>query len=107
VIFKLAGDINCFSSFKVLDALNISVSETLLEKHLGMSFVHPMKVIVSDKQKLSIAEKQMVEKALAIMEDHGTDTIYSLYLLPENECSPKDYKTIVNLIQKGVFQPSQ
>ena len=78
--------------------------DRLIEKHLGVSFIQPLKVIVSD-QKLTIAEKQMVDKALALMEDHSMDSIYSLYLLPENECSPKDYKTIVSLIQKGVFKP--
>ena len=47
----------------------------------------------------------MVDKALNLMKDNDMDTIYSLYLLPENECSPKDYRTIKNLIEKGVFKP--
>jgi len=47
----------------------------------------------------------MVDKALNLMKDRNTDTIYSLYLLPENEYSPKDYRTIKNLIKKGVFKP--
>ncbi|MHA1982403.1 MAG: hypothetical protein ACTSXN_15090 [Promethearchaeota archaeon] len=81
--------------------------DQLIEKHLGVSFILPMKVMVTDDQKLTFAEKQMVDKALTLMEDHDMDTIYSLYLLPENECSPKDYKTILNLIQKGVFKPIQ
>ena len=79
--------------------------DQLIEKHLGVSFILPLKVIISDDQKLTIAEKNMVEKALTLMEDHNMDTLYSLYLLPENECSPKDYRTIRNLIEKGVFKP--
>lgn len=81
--------------------------DQLIEKHLGTSFILPMTVKVSNDQKLTLAEKNMVEKALTLMEDHNMDTIYSQYLLPENECSPKDYRTIKNLIEKGVFKPSQ
>ncbi|MCJ7649729.1 MAG: hypothetical protein MUP85_14025, partial [Candidatus Lokiarchaeota archaeon] len=81
--------------------------DQLFEKHLGVSFILPMKVMISDDQKLTLAEKHMVEKALTMMKDHNMDTLYSLYLLPENECSPKDYRTIMNLIQKGVFKPIQ
>jgi len=79
--------------------------DQLIEQHLGVSFILPMKVIVSDDQKLTLAEKNMVDKALNLMKDNDMDTIYSLYLLPENECSPKDYRTIKNLIEKGVFKP--
>ncbi len=79
--------------------------DQLIEKHLGVSFILPLKVMISDDQKLTIAEKNMVEKALTLMEDHNMDTLYSLYLLPENECSPKDYRTIRSLIEKGVFKP--
>ena len=41
------------------------------------------------------------------MKEHHFDFIYSLYLLPENECSPKDAQTILNLISKGVFKPEK
>ncbi|MHA1671965.1 MAG: hypothetical protein ACTSV5_15550 [Promethearchaeota archaeon] len=81
--------------------------DQLIEKHLGVSFILPLKVIISDDQKLSLAEKQMVDKALAMMEDQRMDTIYSLYLLPKNASSPKDYEIIANLIKKGVFKPIQ
>ncbi len=81
--------------------------DQLIEKHLGVSFILPLKVIVSDDQKLTLAEKQMVEKALTMMDNLKMDFIYSLNLLPENECTPKDYRTIMNLIQKGVFKPIQ
>ena len=79
--------------------------DRLVEKHLGVSFILPLKVVLPKDQKLSLSERQMVEKASDLLKSLNTKTFYSLHLLPENECSPKDYKTIVNLIQKGVFQP--
>ena len=39
------------------------------------------------------------------MKENDFDYFYSLYLLPDNACSPKDYETILNLIEKGIFKP--
>ncbi|MEJ2296882.1 MAG: hypothetical protein P8Y23_19210, partial [Candidatus Lokiarchaeota archaeon] len=79
----------------------------LVEKNLNTSFVYPLKVIPSESIKLTQSEREMVNKALKFMKEHNFDFIYSLYLLPENECSPKDAQTILNLISKGVFKPEK
>ncbi|MFX1498438.1 MAG: hypothetical protein ACFFBH_13005 [Promethearchaeota archaeon] len=74
----------------------------LVEKHLNVSFIYPLK-IENAKVKLTSAEREMVEKAKKLMKDNNLDHFYTLYLLPANECSPKDAQTILNLIEKGVF----
>ena len=79
----------------------------LIEKHLNTSFLYRLSVKQNPKIKLSASEKEMVNKALAFMKENKFDHFYSLYLLPENACSPKDYKTIFNLIEKGIFQPKK
>ena len=79
----------------------------LVEQHLNVSFIYPLKVEVPDNVKLNSAEKEMVEKAIKFIEDYDFDHIYALYLLPENECSPKDAQTVLNLIKKGVFIPQK
>jgi hypothetical protein len=79
----------------------------LIEKHLNTSFLYQLNVKQNPKIKLSASEKEMVNKALAFMKKNKFDYFYSLYLMPENACSPKDYKTIFNLIEKGIFQPKK
>lgn len=79
--------------------------KSIVEKHLNVSFIYPLKVELSEDVKLNVSEREMVDKALNFMKKYKTDHFYSLYLLPENECSPKDAETVLNLIQKGVFKP--
>ena len=79
----------------------------LIEKHLNISFLYPLIVKQNPKINLSSSEKEMVKKALAFMKENKFDYFYSLYLIPENIYSPKDYQTIFNLIEKGIFQPQQ
>lgn len=78
----------------------------LVEKHLNVSFIYPLK-IENAKVKLTSAEREMVEKARKLMNDNNLDHFYTLYLLPANECSPKDAQTILSLIKKGVFVPQK
>ena len=77
----------------------------IIEKHLNVSFLYRLKIVENPKIKLSMSEKEMVAKARSFMKENNFDYFYSLYLLPENACTPKDYQTIFNLIEKGVFQP--
>jgi hypothetical protein len=78
---------------------------TLIEKHLNVSFLYPLTIEIKPKLKLNAAEKEMVNRAQAFMKDSNFDHFYSLYLMPENVCTPKDYDTIFTLIEKGVFKP--
>ncbi|TET05286.1 MAG: hypothetical protein E3J90_00290 [Promethearchaeota archaeon] len=77
----------------------------LIEKHLNVSFLYQLKIVENPKIKLSMSEKEMVGKARTFMKENNFNYFYSLYLIPENTSSPKDYQTIFNLIEKGIFQP--
>jgi hypothetical protein len=77
----------------------------LIEKHLNVSFLYQLKIVENPKIKLSTSEKEMVAKARTFMKENNFNYFYSLYLMPENTSSPKDYQTIFNLIEKGIFQP--
>jgi len=79
--------------------------KSLVEKHLNISLLYPLRVSMNEKVKLNQAEKEMINKALNFMKENNFDHFYSLYLLPANMCTPNDYKAILNLIQKGIFQP--
>jgi hypothetical protein len=79
--------------------------KNLIEKHLNVSFLLPFKVVENPNIRLSPSEKAMVNKAIEFVKDHKFDYFYSLYLLPANECTPKDAEIILNLIEKGIFKP--
>ena len=95
-IDKFAGILKPFKNMNVL-----------IEKHLNTSFLLPLIVKLNPKIKLSKSEKEMVIKASAFMKENKFDYFHSLYLMPENTSSPKDYQTIFNLIEKGIFQPKK
>ena len=79
----------------------------LIEKHLNVSFLYPLTIVDNPKIKLSAAEKEMVNKARIFMKESNFDHFYSLYLMPANTCTPKDYNTIFSLIDKGIFHPNK
>ncbi len=79
----------------------------LIEKHLNVSFLYQLKIVENPKIKLSASEKEMILKARTFMKENNFTYFYSLYLLPENTASPKDYQIIFNLIEKGIFQPTE
>ncbi|MHA1509348.1 MAG: hypothetical protein ACTSO6_11660, partial [Promethearchaeota archaeon] len=93
-IDKFAGILKPFQDMSVL-----------IEKHLKVSFLYQLKIVENPKIKLSTSEKEMVAKARTFMKESNFDYFYSLYLMPENTSSPKDYQIIFNLIDKGIFQP--
>ncbi|MFX1426096.1 MAG: hypothetical protein ACFFBE_06555 [Promethearchaeota archaeon] len=77
----------------------------LLEKHLNVSILYPLTINHSLKTKLTPEEKHLVQRALTFMQESDFNYFYVLYLLPDNVCTPKDYETILQLIQKGIFTP--
>jgi hypothetical protein len=77
----------------------------LLEKHLGISFLYPLTINFSLKMKLTQLEKDMVKKASNFMRDNHSNHFYSIYLLPDNVCTPKDFEAIKQLIKKRIFNP--
>ena len=95
-IDKFAGILKPFHNMKVL-----------IEKHLNISFLYPLKIVENPKIKLSASEKEMIAKARIFMKENNFNYFYSLYLIPENTSSPKDYQTIFSLIEKGIFKPTE
>ena len=95
-IDKFAGILKPFRNMK-----------DLIEKHLNVSFLYQLKIVGNPQIKLSMSEKEMVGKARTFMKENNFNYFYSLYLMPENIYSPKDYQTIFNLIEKGIFQPTE
>jgi hypothetical protein len=79
--------------------------DVLIDKHLKIKFLYPLTVVKKEGIKLSSDEEKIIEKAETIMKDNNMKYFYTLYLLPENACEPKEYSTILDLIEKGVFQP--
>ncbi|MFW9951806.1 MAG: hypothetical protein ACFFKA_16945 [Candidatus Thorarchaeota archaeon] len=105
-IFKYFGkEIDKFTGIlKPFQAIN-----RLVEHHLKTSFLYPLSVNLSSKYKMKLSqnEKSMVDKALNYLRETNSKYFYSLYLLPENACSPDDFDTITRLIKNGIFQPYQ
>jgi hypothetical protein len=79
----------------------------LVEHHMHVSFLYPLSIDLSlkTKSKLSQDEKHMVERASKFLKENDAKYFYSLYLLPENACTPSDFETINRLIKKEVFRP--
>ncbi len=77
----------------------------LVESDLNVSFRYPLTVSVYKNIKLSQNEKEMIKKALNFMKENDFKYFYTVYLLPDNTCKPKDYETILQLIKKGIFRP--
>ncbi|MFX0041907.1 MAG: hypothetical protein ACFE8L_03245 [Candidatus Hodarchaeota archaeon] len=77
----------------------------LVEKHLNTLFIYPLHIVMPKKAELNQNEKEMIKKALDFMKQHKFNYFHSIYLLPENVCTPKDYEAIRSLIKKGIFRP--
>ena len=77
----------------------------LVESDLDVSLRYPMTIKIMKNMKLSQQENQIIKRALDLMKGNKFTHFYAVYLLPENDCNPKDYDIILKLIKKGVFQP--
>jgi len=77
----------------------------LIENNLNVSLLYPLTVAFNKNIKLDSNEKEMVKRAQNFMKESNFNYFYSIYLLPDNVCKPKDYETILKLIEKRVFQP--
>ncbi|MFX1324533.1 MAG: hypothetical protein ACFE8N_06230, partial [Promethearchaeota archaeon] len=83
--------------------------ESLLKRHLNISFIYPLKLAKIEKlAKIRITqhERELVDKAVHYMKSKSKDYFYISSLLPEKECSPKDVESILSLFDKGVFEIS-
>ncbi|MFX0037982.1 MAG: hypothetical protein ACFFCY_05515 [Promethearchaeota archaeon] len=96
LVDTFTGDIKPFKSI-----------EKLLKHHLSTSLTYPMKLAkieLLEKIRISPSERVLINKAISYMKTKNTDSFYMSSLLPEKECSPKDLESILDLIEKKIFQ---
>jgi len=77
----------------------------VVEKHLNISLLYPLQIVMPKKAELNQKEKEMIKRALDFMKQNKFNYFHTIYLLPENVCTPKDYEAILSLIKKGIFRP--
>ena len=77
----------------------------LLEEHLKISLLYPLKINYTYKIKLNPEEKEMMQRAISYLHDSDDNYFHVRKLFSNNVCSPKDYETILHLIEKGIFTP--
>lgn len=96
MIDSFNGDVKPFQSI-----------EPLLKQHLNVSFIYPLKIAQIEKlEKIRItqSERVYINKAVSLMKTKNMNHFYIKSLLTGKECSPKDVETILNLIEKKIFQ---
>lgn len=77
----------------------------LLEKHLCISLVYPLKINKSLGIKLQKIEKSIINQATSIMRKRNLDHFYVSHLMSQKEFDPKRAEIILNLINKKIFLP--
>jgi len=77
----------------------------LLEKHLQISLVYPLKVVITDNTKLNSDEKTLVYQAINYMKKKSSDYFYISYLMSGGDFNPKRAEKILGLIDRRIFQP--
>ena len=77
----------------------------LIEQHLNVSFLFPLKVISSGETKFTPAESLVFNKAREIMKQNNLGYIFTSFLMDDQIYEPKRIKAIFGLIEKGIFQP--
>jgi len=77
----------------------------LVERHLNVSFLYPLKITSSEISNLSAMERSVLNKAKEIMKQNRLDYIFTSFLMDDQTFEPKRIKAIFELINKGIFQP--
>jgi hypothetical protein len=81
--------------------------EELLKRHLNPFFIYPLKLSEIDKfskARIGQNERELVNKAVHLMKTENKDYFYVHSLFPEKECSPKDVESLLDLIDKKIFE---
>jgi hypothetical protein len=79
--------------------------EQLLRKHMGTSFLYPLKVSGIGKMKINPIEKTLINEAIEIMKKSRTDYFYVTQLIREITFDSKTIEALYSLIIKRVFNP--
>ena len=77
----------------------------LLDTHLQISLIYPLKIVKSKDVKLDISERALVNKASDIMKKRKINHFYVSYLMSGKEFNVGNAERILKLIDKKVFQP--
>ena len=77
----------------------------LIEKHLYISFISPLKISKTENIKLSQSETLMFIKAKRIMKKNNLHYIFTTFLMPNQIFNLKNAEIISNLIEKKVLKP--
>ena len=79
--------------------------EQLLRKHMGTSFLYPLKLTGIGNMKIAPTEKTLINKAIEIMKRSRTDYFYVTQLIRELTFDAKEIEALYSLIIKRVFNP--
>ena len=79
--------------------------EEVLKKHLGTTFLYPLKVVETGKPKINANERTMINKALNLMKKNKTKYCFTTQLMQDKGYNSKDIETVFSLIDKKVLQP--
>ena len=79
--------------------------EGLLRRHMGTTFLYPLKLTGTGKMKITPTEKSLINKAIAIMTKSRIDYFYVTQLIREITFDSKEIEALYSLIIKRVFNP--
>jgi hypothetical protein len=76
----------------------------IIKKHLEISLISPLKIILSKNVNLNQNEKSIINRALSIIKKNNSGYFYVKYLIHEDELDFKTIETILSLIDKKIIQ---
>jgi len=79
--------------------------ESLLRKHMGTTFLYPLKLTGTGKMKIAPTEKALINKAIDLMKKNRIDYFYVTQLIREITFDSKEIEALYSLIIKRVFNP--
>ena len=79
--------------------------ENLLRKHMGTSFLYPIKLNGTGKMKITPKEKSLINKAIEIMKKNRLAYFYVNQLINEKAFDSKEIEALYSLIIKRIFNP--
>ncbi|MFX1447751.1 MAG: hypothetical protein ACFFCG_06405 [Promethearchaeota archaeon] len=80
--------------------------EDLLRKHLGTSFLYPLKLTGTGKMKINPMEKSLINKVIEIMKKNRRDYFFVTELIQEITFDSKEIEALYSLIIKRIFNPT-
>jgi hypothetical protein len=79
--------------------------EKLIMQRLKTSFLYPLKIVESKRVKLNPLERELITKVKKILKSTSKDYFNIYQLIQKESCEPSEVKSIIDLIDKRVFEP--